>query len=49
MFIEDNYSITQLFINKKIKIVVRETKESATLFSFNMILKSIRELFENEQ
>ena len=45
MYIEDNYSITRLFINKKIKIIVRQEKDSATLFSFTLLLKPVKDLY----
>ena len=48
MFIEDNYSITRLFVEKRIKIIVRESKESATLFKFYLTLLPIKELYVND-
>ena len=49
MYIEDNYSITRLFIDKTITIIVREEKESATLFRVHLILKPVKELYLDEQ
>ena len=48
MFIEDNYSITRLFITKTIKIIVREKKDGATLFKFYLTLKPVKELYLND-
>ena len=48
MFIEDNYSITRLFVDKKIKIVIREEQDGATLFSFFLTLKPIKDLYLND-
>ena len=48
MFVEDNFSITRLFIEKTIKITVREQKDTATIFKFNLILKPIKELYTND-
>lgn len=48
MFIEDNYSITRLFVTKTIKIIVREKQDGKTLFKFDLILQPIKELFLND-
>ena len=45
MFIEDNYSITRLFIEKRIKIIIRESKEGATLFKFYLTLQPIKAIY----
>ncbi len=48
MFIEDNYSITRLFIDKKIKIIVREKQDGATIFKFFLTLKPVKDLYTDD-
>lgn len=45
MFIEDNYSITRLFVDKNIKIIIREKQDSAALFKFTLKLKPVKDLY----
>lgn len=45
MFIEDNYSITRLFVDKNIKIIIREKQDGATLFKFTLKLKPVKDLY----
>lgn len=49
MFIEDNYNITRLFATKTIKINVRQQADSATIFKFELILPTVKQLFTDDQ
>ena len=49
MFLESNYSITRLFLDKTVTIIVREEEKAPISWKFNLILKPIKEMFLNDQ